>query len=47
MTAKERMDPHKRETDGREAEADGPAVNQTEAESDGANGSPAESRHSR
>jgi hypothetical protein len=42
MTAKERMDPHKRETDGREAGANGPAVNETEAASDGAKGSPAE-----
>ncbi len=43
MTAKERMDPHKRETGGREAEANGPAVKETEAGSDGARGSPAES----
>ncbi|HYN52604.1 MAG TPA: hypothetical protein VES62_16910 [Thermoleophilaceae bacterium] len=43
MTAKERMDPHKRETGGREAEANGPAVKETEAASDGAKGSPAES----
>lgn len=42
MTAKERMDPHKRETGGREAEANGPAVKETEAASDGANDSPAE-----
>ena len=34
MTAKERMDAHKRETCGREA--DGPAVKETEAASDGA-----------
>jgi hypothetical protein len=43
MTAKERMDPHKRETGGRAAEADGPAVKETEAGSDDAKGSPAES----
>jgi hypothetical protein len=43
MTAKERMDPHKRETGGREAEANGPAVKETEPASDGAKGSPAES----
>ena len=43
MTAKERMDPHKRETGGREAEANGPAVKETEATSDSAKGSPAES----
>lgn len=41
MTAKERMDPHKRETGGREAEANGPAVNETEAASDGDKGNPA------
>ena len=40
MTAKERMEPHKREPDGREAEANGPAVEETEAASDGAKGSP-------
>lgn len=43
MTAKERMDPHKRETGGREAEANGPAVKETEAASDGAKRIPAES----
>ena len=43
MTAKERMDPRKRETGGREAEANGPAVKETEAASAGAEGSPAES----
>jgi hypothetical protein len=43
MTAKERMDPHKRETGGREAQANGPAVKETEAGSDGAEGTPAES----
>ena len=43
MSAKERMDPHERETGRREADANGPAVNETEAASDGAKGSPAES----
>jgi len=36
MTAKESMDPHKRETGGREAESNGRAVKETEAVSDGA-----------
>ena len=44
MTAKERIDPHTRdETGAREAEANGPAVEDPEAASDDAKGSPAES----
>lgn len=43
MTAKERIDPHTRETGAREAEANGPAVKDPAAASDGAKGSPAES----
>ena len=43
MTAKGRMDPHKRETGGRDAEANGPAVKESEAASDGAKLGPAES----
>lgn len=37
------MDPHNRETGGREAEANGPAVEDPLAASDGAKGTPAES----